>query len=150
MFRWNFTNDTHFLQARAIGNKNHSNCGFWIIRNTPLSRQKLLDLIECPDNLNDCSQWRNRFSHEQAAWNIYFRHTMKQGKEFIVVSENEANGWRNEGGKYVTHGWGQKHRVKQWMSMELLRQIIILMQKFMSGNHYVECSSWEKSHTSCD
>jgi hypothetical protein len=150
MDRWNFTDATHFLQARAIGNRSHSNCGFWLIRNTALSRQKLLDLIECPDKIPGCEIWRTRFSHEQAAWNIYFRHTMKQGEEFIVVSENEANGWPDWGGKWITHGWGVKNQLKEWMSGEVVRQFLLLMQKFVNGNHSLPCSSWEKSHTSCD
>ncbi|CAF0777367.1 unnamed protein product [Didymodactylos carnosus] len=146
---WNFTENSHFLQAVAIGNKNHSNCGFWIIRNSRLSRQKLLDLIECPEKIKGCERWRNHFAHEQTAWNKYFRHTMKQGEEFIVVPQDEANGWPGRGGRFVVHGWGKKYQIKKWMTAEIVREMMILMHKFMN-NHYVPCSTWEKSKTSCD
>jgi hypothetical protein len=150
MNHWNFTQEAHFLQAIAIGNRSHTNCGFWIIRNSQLSRQKILDLIECPERVKGCDEFRHRFSHEQAAWNIFIRHTMQQGKEFIIVSDTEANGWPDAGGKYVTHGWGRKNQVKQWMGDEIVRQVIVLMHKFMVDDHYRMCSSWEKSRVSCD
>ncbi|CAF1545097.1 unnamed protein product, partial [Didymodactylos carnosus] len=74
MKHWNFTHDAHFLQTIAVGNRNQTNCGFWIIRNSPLSRQKLLDLIECPEKIEGCHHWRYNFAHEQAAWTNYIRH----------------------------------------------------------------------------
>lgn len=150
MDRWNFSKDSHFLQSVAIGNRSHSNCGFWIVRNTSLSRQKLLDLMECPEKVEGCDRFRHQFSHEQAAWNLFIRHTMAQGREFITVSEKEANGWPDSGGQYVTHGWGKKDHVKRWMENALVKQILSLLEKFMNRNHYEICSSWEHSHTSCE
>lgn len=135
MDRWNFSHESHFLQAVAIGNRSHSNCGFWIVRNTLLSRQKLLDLMDCPEKVEGCDRFRYQFSHEQAAWNIFIRHTMKQGKEFILVSDREANGWPPSGGKYVTHGWGKKDQIKRWMENALIRQLVIVLEKFMKQEH---------------
>ncbi|KAI9221137.1 hypothetical protein BC828DRAFT_336190, partial [Blastocladiella britannica] len=127
MERWKFHSTASMLlpldppgQPRA--NFNSTNTGFWMVRNTTLSRTALRALWNCPHAVAACKDLAKGFPHEQGAFSRFIRPLMREWDDLVIAPCTDANGyWRHWKckGAVVIHPWDCKEcvvpRVRDWL-----------------------------------
>lgn len=90
------------------------NCGFVIAQNLPRTHEILQCWASCPDNdeFVNCSDWKNKWPAEQAAFGNYIRYKFAKSGDLNEIPCDEANGYPGSNsecsGTFIRHFWMQK------------------------------------------
>ncbi|KZV80681.1 hypothetical protein EXIGLDRAFT_845342 [Exidia glandulosa HHB12029] len=122
-------------------NQNATNTGFMVFR----SGQKALDILdaimECPEKIPECKEWKMREKYEQTAFNLFVRPTLKEGEDLILVPCTEANGnFKNRycKGEFVTHAWHALDSVTERAGQIMLRETFAWLATTFDGERVVD------------
>jgi hypothetical protein len=95
------------------------NTGFIIAQQSPRTQELFQAWETCPDEktryTRRCSQWKRKWSHEQAAFGNHIRYDFDRPNDIKSLPCAEANGYPEVGnqtgcvGEFVRHYWINKH-----------------------------------------
>jgi hypothetical protein len=123
------------------------NAGFIVAQSSPHTIDLLTAWAECPTEKKypGCSQWKNKWSHEQRAFSEYIRYDFNQdGDNIIEIPCDDAMGYpgitkherimSNCTGQFVRHHTLDKPMTKTSTEVAVMQGITDLLQKELLNN----------------
>ncbi|KAF2219226.1 hypothetical protein BDZ85DRAFT_46102 [Elsinoe ampelina] len=112
------------------------NTGFVITQNTPQFPSMMRDWINCPTDVKytNCSFWKNKWSHEQAAFSNFVRYDYEPYVREVPVEEVHL-------GKFVRHYWNKREK---WHLKEASNEAVSL--RFMHNFYDQLKRDWNRIH----
>ncbi|KAI9218698.1 hypothetical protein BC828DRAFT_350160 [Blastocladiella britannica] len=148
MDRWRFGPAASLLlpldpPGQPSANFNSTNTGFWLVRNTTVSRNALRALWRCPETIAECAPLKRGFPHEQGAFSRFIRPRLAEWDQLVIAPCEESNGfWRHWKckGSVIVHPWDCKECVVPRVRDLLVREHWAVYRKMLHASHHVRCT----------
>ncbi|EJD54556.1 hypothetical protein AURDEDRAFT_179686 [Auricularia subglabra TFB-10046 SS5] len=147
LYRWGFHERAVMLLAMdqpvhsMPQNQNATNTGFMVFRTSQKALDILDAIMECPEKIAECAEWKNVPKYEQTAFNHHVRPHLKEGDELIIVPCTEANGnFMNRycKGEFITHAWHALDTVVEKASAIMLHETFAWLATVFDGERIVD------------
>ncbi|PNS16355.1 hypothetical protein CAC42_6462 [Sphaceloma murrayae] len=140
---WNITEDIAVAggididKSLDIYGRVQLNTGFVITQRTPIFNKLMQDWIDCPTDVkwHNCSQWKETWSHEQAALSNYVRYDPEYKNHIRELPVEEVHL-----GGYIQHYWDRKKPMLERASKDAI------LARFLPSIYKGLLNDWVKIH----